>query len=367
MPGVSRGANLLLAIGSVLVTVAAVELGLRLTRPHSLSPELQPLVYEADPELGYHYRPGAVGRVVRGFEMDNVVHINALGFHDVARDPASTRRPRIVAIGDSFTAAKHVPVEHGWTQTLERALRADGLSDAEVWNLGLDGTGTDAHVALLERWVSRLRPDLVLVAFYENDARDVAERRQFREDYRGFVLGYLDEAQRDTLRAFVDARAPGAAARFLFAHVWTSRPLMRLVPAFDLVRTNYVTPSRVDLPVKLARHDAPPLATHFHRLDALARRHGFRVVVTPVPPKRHPRSSRRKLERGLGPGDLAALDVVDVRESMVQAVARDGRRWDDLYWAYDDHFDADGHAVFGASLAPEIVGRLGTSGSRGAP
>jgi len=330
MRRVGRGANVLLAIGSALVALVVVELALRITRPHSLSPELQAAVYEPDPELGYRYRPGAVGHVMRGFEMDNVVRINDLGFHDVARDLASPGRPRVVAIGDSFTSAKHVPLERGWTQTLERALRAEGLSSAEVWNLGLDGTGTDVHVAILERWVERLRPDLVLLAFYENDASDVTERQKFREEYRGFVLGYLDEAQRDTLRAYVDAHAPGSLGRFVFEHLWTSRVLVPLLPGLDLLRTNYLTPSRADLAVETARENAAPLSAHVRRLEALARQYGFRTIVTPVPPKRYPRASRRKFERAIGPVALAALDVVDAREAMIAAIARDGRRWADL-------------------------------------
>lgn len=362
----SRLGNLVLALLSVLGALAAVEIGLRLLRPSGLSPELQALVYEPDPELGYRYRPDASARVVRGFEIDTVVHINGLGFHDVARtlpaDGPPAGGPRIVAVGDSFTSAKHVPVAQGWTQTLEGALRATGRPDASVWNLGLDGTGTDVHVALLERWVGRIRPDLVILAFYANDVQDTAERRKFREDYRGYVLGYLDPAQRDTLRAFVDAEAPGPAGRFVYAHLWTSRFFVGMTPALELLRTNYVTPSRIGMPVDLANPDAPPLEAWFGRLAALAARHRFRLVVAPVPPKRHPRGSARRLERGLEAGIYATLDVVDVQPAMAADVAARGGRWDDLYWRRDDHFDAEGYGLFGRTLAPEIAQRLPPAG-----
>jgi lysophospholipase L1-like esterase len=355
---VSRLANVVLALVSVLIALVAVEIGLRLLRPSGLSPELQALVYEPDPELGYRYRPGASARVVRGFEIDTVVHINDLGFHDVARTLPPRGGPRLVAIGDSFTSAKHVPVAQGWTQTLERALRADGWPDAQVWNLGLDGTGTDVHVALLERWVDRIQPELVILAFYANDVQDVAERRKYREDYRGYVLGWLDEAQRDALRAFVDAHAPGPLGRFVYAHVWTSRFFVGLTPGLELLRTNYVTPARVGLASDLARPDAMPLEGWIGRLEALAARRRGGSDGAPVPPKRHPRGSMRRLERGLEPGIFAALDVVDVQPAMAAAVAARGQTWDDLYWRRDDHFDAEGYALFGATLAPEIARRL---------
>lgn len=354
----SRLANVGLALLSLLVALVAVELGLRILRPSGLSPELQALVYEPDAELGYRYRPGASARVVRGFEIDTVVRINGLGFHDVARTLPATGGPRVVALGDSFTAAKHVPVAQGWTQTLEGALRAAGHPGAQVWNLGLDGTGTDVHVAMLERWAPRLRPDLVVLAFYANDVQDIAERRKYREDHRGYVLGYLDPAQRDALRAFVDANAPGPAGRFLWRHAWTSRFFAGLSPAAELRRTNYVTPSRIGLAADVARPDAPPLEAFVGRLQALAARHRFRLVVAPVPPKRHPRGSARRLTRNLEPGILATLDVVDVQPAMAADVAARGAAWETLYWRRDDHFDADGYGLFGRSLAPEIARRL---------
>jgi len=42
--------------------------------------------------------------------------------------------------------------------------------------------------------------------------------------------------------------------------------LVELMPGLELLRTNYVTPSRIDLAVEIARDDAPPLATHVGRL-----------------------------------------------------------------------------------------------------
>ncbi len=351
-----------LAVTSALVALALVEAGLRLARPHSLSPDLQPLVYEHDPEIGYRYRAGAVGRVVRGFEIDNVVRMNALGFHDVERDLSRRDVRRIVAIGDSFTSAKHVPVADGWTQTLERALRAGGHPTAEVVNLGLDGTGTDVHVALLARWAERLRPELVVLAFFVNDPSDMLAPRKQREEHRGQVLGFLDEGQRAALRAWVDAHQPGPLARWLFEHVWLVRPLVRLSDRWQLLRTNYVTPSRIGLAIPPARRDRAGIDAAFQRLDALARRHGFRVVVAPIPPRRHPRASAGALRQWVSPAVRERLDVVNVVPAMAAAVVRDGRLWTDLYWRHDGHFNAAGYRLFGSTLAPEVARRLDGAG-----
>ena len=45
-----------------------------------------------------------------------------------------------------------------WTQTLERELHA-----TSVVNLGLDGTGTDVHLAILKEYLSEHQPEMVIL------------------------------------------------------------------------------------------------------------------------------------------------------------------------------------------------------------
>ena len=109
--------------------------------------------------------PGATGQVAAHFEIDNRVEINSLGFYDAEPGPDEAA-PRVLVVGDSFTAAMNVERPAVWTAVLERALRDGGQPRADVVNLGLDGTGTDVHAALLREYVPRFSPDTVLIAFY---------------------------------------------------------------------------------------------------------------------------------------------------------------------------------------------------------
>ena len=104
-----------LVLASVVLGVAIVEATLRVLRPVATAIVRQPCIYLEDPELGYRYQPGATGRVHRHFEIDNAVEINALGFHDVERSESPPAGPRILAVGDSQTAAITLATNETWT------------------------------------------------------------------------------------------------------------------------------------------------------------------------------------------------------------------------------------------------------------
>ena len=158
----------------------------------------QPCIYVADGQTGYRYKPNSTGLFQRNFEIDNIVRINSSGFHDVERmpfNPDDSSR-HIVVIGDSFTAELMVPVSRTWTQILEREIARSGdAPHVDVINLGLDGTGTDVHLTLLQENVSTYRPDIVVLAFFENDLQDIQRKMEYRECYRDYVLVYSDKSQ----------------------------------------------------------------------------------------------------------------------------------------------------------------------------
>ena len=94
---------------------------------------------------------------------------NRFGFRDaefsVRKAPGTTR---IIAVGDSFTAAMGIAEEDRYTARLETALRAGGAS-VEVLNFANPGAELDAHVETLRRAVLPARPDFVLLQWYVND------------------------------------------------------------------------------------------------------------------------------------------------------------------------------------------------------
>jgi lysophospholipase L1-like esterase len=120
-------------------------------------------------ESVYAYADGRPPLVVRGTT-------NRLGFRgaDVPQAKAGTRR--IACLGDSYTFGEGVGDDETWPAQLEPALeRARPGVELEVLNCGVNAYDTPQEVRLLETQVLQLAPDVVLLAFFLNDAAIRAE------------------------------------------------------------------------------------------------------------------------------------------------------------------------------------------------
>jgi len=334
-----------------VAALAAAEVALRWLEPPAASRIRYPCVYVPDVDLGFRYRAGASGRVAGHFEIDNVVELNSLGFYDDEPLGTGDADLRLLAVGDSFTAAMNVPRRDVWTSVLEAELRQSGHPRADVVNIGIDGTGTDVHLELLRRYVPRFLPDVVIVAFFANDVGDVLDGRFTRECHAGYVLSYQTEAQRDALRARVDAHREHSALRWAFERSY----LVRLGTAYalgphNLFRLEFVAPRRAELApgpkVLAARRLA--LRRSFEGLEALGRDCACRLLIVPVPARRELAASLRILREQIRGLDL---EVVDVLPAMTDALTRDGRTPADLFFVHDNHLNAYGNEIFGRAVA----------------
>ncbi|MCI0395595.1 MAG: GDSL-type esterase/lipase family protein [Chloroflexi bacterium] len=345
---------LMVSIGLLLGLLVAEGL-LRLLKPPILDVTEQPCVYEPDGELGFRFTANATGRMRRYFEINNVVEINSDGLYDVEHDPENT--PRVVVIGDSFTASLHVPKSDSWTFLLQEQLRQSGYPSVEVFNLGLDGTGTDVHLGLLKRYLPVYRPDLVILAFYENDIGDILAGPRFRECYHGFVVAFRTEEQRNSLRAYVDNHEPSALSSWLFNHLYIVR-LLSLQRGNPTLRTNYFYPSLIGLNSGDGPNDPERVNELFQELVVLSRQNGFTLVVIPVPNKEDPAESLNTLKQSVAPDILSQLNVVDVRPALDELLAAENTTYSELFWKYDLHLNATGNRLFGLVIAPLVAGYL---------
>jgi len=128
-----------------------------------------------DPQLEFSFQPGYEGRMTLAGEYDLPFRINSQGLrddHDYAEQHPGTTR--ILLVGDSFVFGVGVALEDTLGKQLERALNASGPArPVEVVAAGVPSYGIDAYALLIERWVPRLHPDLVVVALYPgNDLLD---------------------------------------------------------------------------------------------------------------------------------------------------------------------------------------------------
>ncbi|MFG0315624.1 MAG: SGNH/GDSL hydrolase family protein [Planctomycetota bacterium JB042] len=206
--------RLLLVTVVAAAILAACEAGVRLFFREGLSPEfLQPEAGRAyfgarmlrpveEDGVRYAGREGA-SVTIRGVEY---AHDDALGLR-VA--PEAIEKPegtfRIVVVGDSNAYGWGVPAEATFARQVEAALRAAGRT-ADVAVLGFPGYNTGDQAALLRRLGPRLRPDLVLVAWFANDL----ERLGFHVDSGGWLFADplpLPDAWKPTLwRSFLYRR-----------------------------------------------------------------------------------------------------------------------------------------------------------------
>ncbi len=103
--------------------------------------------------------------------------VNAAGFRD--REFALVRTPgtfRIVALGDSVTFGRGVPLAETWVKVLERALNPNSpeARRTEVLNFGVGGYNTDQEVELYRSRARHYEPDLVIVGYVLNDPLSAA-------------------------------------------------------------------------------------------------------------------------------------------------------------------------------------------------
>lgn len=183
-----------LTLGSALAALLCAEAGARLLgfgappRPQRQGEIAFELV--ADAALQYVNRPDCRFETVYAWgdrRPPLVVRgtTNALGFRGPVPAAERTGALRIACIGDSYTFGEGVGDDETWPAQLATALARERPGESfEVLNCGVNAYDTRQEVRLLETRVLALQPDLVLLAFFLNDA---AIRGEY--EYTGFEYG----------------------------------------------------------------------------------------------------------------------------------------------------------------------------------
>ena len=160
-----------LILGSVGVTLVAIEIALRLAGYNPFSTLFQPdgsfapLVRESeDPQRIYELRPATSGR---GWDTD--VSVNSHGFrgHEISPQKKANLF-RIAVLGDSVGFANYMPEDAAFPRLLESKLLASGRN-VEVVNLSVPGYNTLQEVSTLRDIGVQFSPDLVVMAYCIND------------------------------------------------------------------------------------------------------------------------------------------------------------------------------------------------------
>lgn len=146
-------------------------------------------IWEYDPELHYVHRAGAVRTLTQAGRPEDLIRINAHGFHDQefprAKPPGELRG---LMLGDSVTMGYGITYAETFSKKLEDLLaQRDGRHDQhQIINAGVHGYSTFQERVTLERNLD-LSPDFVAVGFCMND---VTEPFVVNTQYGGTGLDY---------------------------------------------------------------------------------------------------------------------------------------------------------------------------------
>jgi lysophospholipase L1-like esterase len=159
----------------ITISLVILEIGFRSLYPDP-SPKLVNQGLKFHPTYGLAFRPNTEGwhTSLRG-EYSSYVKINNKGLRGREYDyDQGDNTYRILVLGDSFTAGLQVPEEQAFPKQLEALLQAEfPQTNFEVINAGVIGYGTDNQLAYFTGEGYKYQPDLVLLAFFTgNDITD---------------------------------------------------------------------------------------------------------------------------------------------------------------------------------------------------
>ena len=164
----------------ILPTIAVLLLlllGLEIIARVFLAPYEQPLcIFQADQKLGFRFQANAQATLEKQ-EYSVTIKTNSLGFRG-PEPRAQKTGTRILVIGDSWVVGQGVSEEQAFSRLLEKDLAKQG-ADAETINAGVSAYGTRQERILLEELMPKIKPDVVLLAFYNGN--------DFSENDNGFL------------------------------------------------------------------------------------------------------------------------------------------------------------------------------------
>jgi hypothetical protein len=176
---------LVLVLGSVLVSLAAAEIALRVLGFSHAS------FWIPDKLTGSRLRPAAEGW--SGREGGAHVKINSRGLRDREHEiPKPAGVYRIAVLGDSYAEALSVSVEQTFWWRLAQQLQSCAFASGrrvETVNFGVSGYGTADELLTLRHRAWEYSPDLVLLAFFPgNDVRNNSKRLELERRRPFFIV-----------------------------------------------------------------------------------------------------------------------------------------------------------------------------------
>lgn len=306
-------------------------------------------MFEPHAEWGFHTRPNLRDFRVTWREtgVEATYSTDEYGFRNVGRDYDAAR---VAFLGDSFTFGVWLEADETFPSLIEERL------DVPVLNLGQQSFYVEQYAMVLDWLLERHAPDVMVVAIFPNDLTAEMTADDFAHFYERFGWNaYRSMPWRDRSMAF-------GLTKLL-------RPKSPKPPALDSGRT--------ELGLMLFREaGAHPgylkdgMGTHVEQvLTGMVERaeaQGVEVVVALLPSKEstyvsdyerlfggdYLENERLGYERLANVAQQAGATVVNLTGAFRE------RANERLYFEYDAHFNAAGHALTAATLQPAVAAAL---------
>ena len=150
----------------LLLSISAAEAFVRRFYPQIM--EEHDKMFQYDPHLGWKFIPNSTALIVYPGEARHYIRTNAWGFRDNPPPLNGDKKRKILVLGDSFVSNIAVGDNEVFTDIMGRQLK-----NTAVLNFGVNGYGEVQEYLLLQQWLSRVNPELVIVVIYiRNDFED---------------------------------------------------------------------------------------------------------------------------------------------------------------------------------------------------
>ncbi len=348
--------NIVLLVAGLGIVGGVGEVALRLSRPFGTPHRPLRLV----PGIGVHYKPHAEFRRTDHSNFWVSARTNSYGFVD--REPPASELAaagcHVAVVGDSFVEGGEVPMADKLHIRLEQ-MAADRLPGWDVTTsaYGFFGTGQVHQLGYWDKWIRRLRPDLVVLVVVANDFHD---NRHRASPYHPFLTANRLGDGRFVLVSPDSIHQPRPVAAAVRA--WRRIPA-RLQP--------YVVPWLRNRLRQLSRHPPRNLLSEDqvdHTAFALdqwterTRRGGARLVVLATHTlKTWPVATSNNLfEHVTRMANARGLSVVD----QYDYIARRGADLANAAWNPGGHWTPFGHQLAADALIEYLKASPGACGDR---
>lgn len=349
-------ANLLLALASTALCLAAAEVYFRMTSPYVIRKSTTGLTgqrvtgdysYFMDTLSGRRLIPNTHVTYVDG-RRKTTIDVNSHGFRGpefpTEKGPDETR---ILVLGDSITFGVRVPEEETYVERMAAYLATKPHSGgARAINGGVEGIGTKDEVDILVSQGLPISPDVVVIGFFLNDGNP-PDRLAAGLANPGFVRRNSVLAQ-TIYRAYKARQYEKGRMEEADMYGWIGT---RPAPDWPTNRESllrYAFTARKDWGAAWVPETWVGIEEQMKRLQALSRDHEFKIVLVALPVAYQvyatyvedaPQQRLRELARKYGFGFLDLLPVFR---------SETGSRTIFLDWC---HLAVDGHDIAGKALA----------------